>query len=252
MSRTRYFLVPPTSAPGALVTLEGPEFHHGVRVSRLRVGDEVCLIDGAGGRYEARVERLEPARALVRVLSVSRGEETLPVDLAVGLVRAPRFEIAVEKCAELGVRALLPLVSERCVWRGDEAEGALKLDRLRRKLVASCKQAGQARLPEIVSPAGIEGIARRIPSYGRVFLADPAGVEGGETYPAGGAVLGVVGPEGGFTERERAALVDAGAVLLSLGPSRLRTETAAVCLLYRLLTGARAARAGRSGGPPGA
>lgn len=248
MPRTRFFLAPSIAAPGDLVTLEGAEFHHGVRVSRLRVGDIVRLIDGAGGLYEARVERLDAARAFVRVLSVSRAGEALPVDLAVGLVKAPRFEIAVEKCAELGVRALLPFVSERCVWRGDEAEGALKIERMRRKLVASCKQAGQARLPEVAAPVELDELAGRVPSYGRVFLADPAGAQWGEPYPTDGAVLGVIGPEGGFTERERARLVDAGAVPLSLGPSRLRTETAAVCLLYRLMAGMRAARAGRFDG----
>ena len=233
--KTRYFIVSPDAARDGRIVLDGPEFHHSVRVSRVRAGETVRLIDGQGGVYEATVERIESDRAIMRVCSFARSSAPFPVDIAVGVIRAPRFEIAVEKCVELGARAIIPFHSQRCVRRAGETGEALKVDRLNRIVAASCKQSGRAHVPSITLVESFETLVERIPAYGGAFLADPGGAETAVSGGLKGGVLGIVGPEGGISSAERDLLIGAGAVPLSLGRARLRSETAAICLLYRLL-----------------
>jgi 16S rRNA (uracil1498-N3)-methyltransferase len=234
--KTRYFIVSPDAERQGTIVLDGPEFHHGVRVSRVRVGEIVRLIDGRGGVFEARVESIGSDRAIMSVRTFERAAPLPPVDIALGIVKAPRLEIAVEKCTELGARAIIPIASERCVWRGDEEETARKLDRMRRKMLASCKQSGRPHFPVIEPVVDIDAVARRIPSYKAAFLADPSGSRGIPPLGITAAALGIVGPEGGFSPRERNLLIAAGAIPISLGRTRLRGETAAICLLCRLLS----------------
>jgi 16S rRNA (uracil1498-N3)-methyltransferase len=218
--------------------LRGEEFKHAARVSRVRPGDVVALLDGRGGTYEARVARVGAREVALEVLSREQAREGSRVDIALAVIKAPRFDLAVEKCTELGVRRLIPFIAERGLWRGKDAESGLKVERIRRKIVASCKQSGQPFFPEIAAPATVEELIEQIPSYSAVFLAEQDSEAREARAPKAGAnpVLGIVGPEGGLTPREREGLISRGAIPVSLGPFRLRTETAAICLSYRLLS----------------
>ena len=233
--KTRYFIVSPGAERDGLIVLDGPEFHHGVRVSRVRDGESVRLIDGRGGLYDARVVRIESDRVVLRVLSFEHTAAPPPIDMALGFIKAPRLDIAVEKCTEIGVRTILPFRSERCVRCGEAGGEAAALERLRRKAVASCKQSGRAHVPAIENVESLDGLAGRISSYDRAFLADPAGAASIPGGSLSGAVLGIVGPEGGLSPAEIERLAGAGAVPISLGTARLRAETAAICLLFKLV-----------------
>jgi len=235
--------VEPGAAAEGVVVLEGPEFHHCVRVSRVRPGDVVKLLDGRGCTYEARMRRIGAREAWLDVISCRKEHEPPLVDIALGIIKAPRFDLAVEKCTELGVRRLIPFASERSVWRGGSAEAGRALARMRRKMVASCKQSGQPFFPGIDAPVDFEALVERLGSYTAVFLAEQHPPEGSSEHVSdagNGPVLGIVGPEGGLTPGERAGLVAGGAVPVSLGPFRLRGETAAICLAYRLMACPRA------------
>jgi 16S rRNA (uracil1498-N3)-methyltransferase len=235
----RYFIVPPGAEKDGIIVLDGSEFHHCIRVSRVRAGETVKLLDGRGGTYEARLLRIAPREAVLEVVSFHRTDEPPPVDIAIGIIKSHRLDLAVEKCTELGVRGLIPFSSERSVWRAEEAGSEGKIERIRRKMIASCKQSGQSRFPQIDAPVRFEILAQRVSSYEAVFLADQGGtaVEMPIIPGPAGHVLGIVGPEGGLTPGERNTLVAKGAVPVSLGPFRLRSETAAICLSCRLLTG---------------
>jgi 16S rRNA (uracil1498-N3)-methyltransferase len=181
--------------------------------------------------------RIGAREAWLDVISCRKEPEPFPVDIALGIMKAPRFDIAVEKCTELGVRRLIPFASERSVWRGGAAEAGRSVARIRRKIVASCKQSGQPFFPGIEAPVDLEVLVERLGSYAAAFLAEQHIPEGASAPVSGageGPVLGIVGPEGGLTPEERAGLVAGGAVPVSLGPFRLRGETAAICLAYRL------------------
>jgi 16S rRNA (uracil1498-N3)-methyltransferase len=197
----------------------------------------VKLLDGRGGTYEARVARIGAREAVLDVISFSKAIEPPPVDIAIGIIKAPRFDLAVEKCTELGVRMLIPFRAERSVWRGADDDCNLKVERIRRKIVASCKQSGRPYFPGIDRVESFESLIERIPAYAAVFVGDQQSPSSdSDIVCAGdGPVLGIVGPEGGLSGKEMERLVAGGAKLLSLGPFRLRTETAAICLSYRLM-----------------
>jgi 16S rRNA (uracil1498-N3)-methyltransferase len=229
--------VAPGAERGGTILLEGSELHHCVGVSRVRVGDVVKLLDGRGGTYEARVSLIGAREAALEVISFSKAVEPPPVDIAIGIIKAPRFDLAVEKCTELGVRRLIPFRAERSVWRGADDDGDLKVERIRRKIVAACKQSGRPYFPAIDRIESFESLVGRIPAYAAVYVADQRGgadASNVERAPDG-PVLGIVGPEGGLSREETDRLAAGGAKLLSLGPLRLRTETAAICLSYRIM-----------------
>lgn len=197
------------------------------------------LIDGRGGTYEARMKRIAAGEAVLEVLSFIKAPEPPPVDIAIGIIKAPRFDIAVEKCTELGIRRLIPFRAERSVWRGGGDEAEIKVERIRRKILASCKQAGRSYIPSIDGIERFDSLVDRIAAYAGAVVADqhapdPA-PEAGER--AKGPILGIVGPEGGLSPGELERLLERGARPLSLGPFRLRAETAAICLAYRLMSG---------------
>jgi 16S rRNA (uracil1498-N3)-methyltransferase len=228
-------------APGAgqagTILLDGPEFHHCVGVARVRVGDVVKLLDGRGGTYEARMARIGEREAVLDVIAFSKAIEPPPVDIAIGIIKAPRFDLAVEKCTELGVRRFIPFRAERSVWRGAGDEGDIRVERIRRKIVASCKQSGRPYFPEIDGIESFESLVERTAAYAASFVADQ---DSASSAPEGaqeidGPVLGIVGPEGGLSPAEMERLVARGAKPFSLGPFRLRSETAAICISYRLM-----------------
>jgi 16S rRNA (uracil1498-N3)-methyltransferase len=241
MAERHYFFIATDGEGGEVVVLDGDEFHHCVKVCRSKVGDAVALLDGRGSIYEARVERIGAREAVVRILGVTRSPEPSPVDIALGVLKAPRLDIALEKCTELGPRAFVLYASERSIRRA-ERDNDVRVDRMKRKLVAACKQSGQPYLPDIELLPHFGGLVERLSLYRGVFLADQEGDRTATDLGPGSApVLGIVGPEGGLSPAERDELLRRGAVPLSLGPARLRSETAAICLLYRLTNDIRRA-----------
>jgi 16S rRNA (uracil1498-N3)-methyltransferase len=230
----RFFL---DAAPrGGRALLAGDEARHLARVLRAAIGDEVRVFDGTGCEWVARVAALgrdEVALDVVGELPAAPAANR-PVTLAVALPKGERQKWLVEKLTELGVARLVPLVTERGVAEATPAA----LDRLRRGVVEACKQCGRNRLMEIGEPATIAEACAATPPGGRVILCDPGGppLAAREPGPAA-AVLGLVGPEGGFTAVEVAAAELAGAVRASLGPHVLRVETAAIALAAWLTPG---------------
>ena len=227
----RFFLSSaPRSGRGLLV---GDEARHLVRVLRAGVGAEIRVFDGAGGEWHARVASIGRDEVILDMgatLPAAPGVEP-PVVLAVALPKGERQKWLVEKLTELGVARLVPLVTARGVAEATPAA----LERLRRGVVEACKQCGRSVLMEIGEPRTVAAACADLPAGGRAILCDPDArpLDAAHLRDAM-AVLGLVGPEGGFTTEEVAAAVAAGAVAAQLGPHVLRVETAAVALAARL------------------
>jgi len=236
MTPERYFPIDADSVRGGVAVLRGGEFHHLARVVRAKAGLELTLLDGSGGVYRARVKAIGSGEAVLEILDASKADRQPAIDLALPALKAPRLDIAVEKCTEIGFDTLIIFSSRRCVWKGGEREARRKRERLERKILAACKQSGQPYFPRVDAPTGFGPLIGRMQDYGRVYLADPGGarLESKKLTRAGSGALAIVGPEGGFTDGERAELVAGGALPVSLGGARLRSETAAICLLYAL------------------
>jgi 16S rRNA (uracil1498-N3)-methyltransferase len=162
-------------------------------------------------------------------------ESGLQTHLGLGISRGERMDLGIQKAVELGVSAITPLFTERCVVRlsADKAE-----QRLRHwKMVArsACEQSGRNRLPEIHHPESLADWLER--QQGLRFILHPHGGVGLRELPAPtGPVCVLSGPEGGVSDRERHDALRAGFTPLRLGPRILRTETAALAALAAIQT----------------
>jgi 16S rRNA (uracil1498-N3)-methyltransferase len=196
---------------------------------RARPGDRLLVFSGEGHEWSATVLAVTRDRLQAEVGEVVRTATPLPlvVECWCGLVRPNRFDWAIEKCTEAGVDVMRPLLSEYSA-RGDEA-GAGRGDRWGRIAVEAVEQSGRLSVPVVTSPARFDHLLATM-SFPLV-LFDPAGKPWPEMVPLipeRGHVAVAVGPEGGFSPAEVAAAKSRGALVTSLGPNILRTETAAV------------------------
>jgi 16S rRNA (uracil1498-N3)-methyltransferase len=213
----------------------GPEAHHLVHVLRAKPGTKVVLFDGAGKEAIGVVERTSrtSVELTVEVVREVSRERAIEITLGVALPKGERQRWLVEKAVELGVRRLVPLVTQRSVaMPGDSA-----LARLRRGVIEASKQCGRNRLMEIALPqewgefvAGVQAELRLVAHPGGKALREVLKKSGRDANPPRSCVL-AVGPEGGFTREEIAAAESANWQLVDLGPAILRVETAAVCLV---------------------
>lgn len=222
----RFFIEP--AITGDRATLMGSEVHHLAGVMRAKIGDEITLFDGSGAEFAGRIELLKKDRCELTILRrefLSR-EPAIAVIAGVALPKGDRQKWLVEKLTELGVTQLVPLITTRGVVQ--PGEGAAS--RLRRGVIEASKQCGRNRLMEIAEPVTATDWFGQVPADEVRLLADPVG----ETLAIGQAtpprVNFAIGPEGGFTPPEVAAATNAGWRPISLGPSILRIETAAIAL----------------------
>jgi len=205
---------------GRLVEGEG---HH-LRVRRAREGEEVGVRDGFGLVGSGRLVQVD-GEWKVEIETADRHPAPVPLVLAVGAGDRDRFAWVVEKAVEIGVTAVVPLLTEHTGGVASRLRTS-HLERLRRQALEAVKQSGNPWACAVEEPITLADFLAR-PAEGERWLADP----GGLPPPA---VLGgvpcaiIVGPEGGLTEREREAAIGAGYRTVSLGPHILRLETAAL------------------------
>jgi 16S rRNA (uracil1498-N3)-methyltransferase len=215
-----------------LVTLSPDEAHHARDVLRLHPGDTVELFDGRGhtghGRV-ASVTRREVAVEIERINPPAARDRCVPLTLAVAFPKAARQNVLIEKCTELGVEAIWPIVTQWSVVR----PGPNRLDHWRKVVVAAAKQCGRSFLPELVAPKSIHDIAEKAAEFSMVVVGStgrdaPSLLDVATSVDGSCRMLVVIGPEGGLTAEEESILVSAGARPFSLGRWTLRVETAAI------------------------
>jgi 16S rRNA (uracil1498-N3)-methyltransferase len=199
------------------------EAHH-LRVRRVRDGEVVSIRDGAGLVGTGRLVKVGKAWE-VEVETLERRLAPPDLTLAVGAGDRERFAWVVEKAVELGVTTLVPLETERTLGVATRVR-PLHLAKLRRQALEAVKQSGNPWACALEEPVELERFLSR-ERTGRSWLADAAGGPFPESLDGSPCTI-VVGPEGGLTERERAAAIEAGFAPVSLGPNMLRFETAAM------------------------
>ena len=230
---------PPRSAPrlfveqllaeGANVEIEGNAAHYLGRVMRVCAGDAVVLCDDQTGEWAARV--IEPGKRSVTLEVVDRlreREEVPDLWLCPALLKKDRFDLVLEKATELGVDRIQPLITRRCV------ADKLNLDRARTITTEAAEQCARTALPQLAAPLKLEALLRDWPQNRALFFADELGGEPPAAAFAlhNGAAALLIGPEGGFTDAERAAIrAHPQARAITLGPRILRGETAAIAAL---------------------
>lgn len=213
------------------VRLAGPEGRHAAVVRRLTAGERMDLTDGAGSVAECVVAVAGPDWLELDVVGRRFVEPPSPRLVVVqALIKGGRGELAVELMTELGVDEIVPWAAARSVvqWRGDR--GTRALERWRSTAREAAKQGRRAWLPVVADPLATPEVAQRLAAAALAIVLDGEAATPlpSVDVPVAGEVVLVVGPEGGITDDELAALGRAGATPCRLGPTVLRTSTAGV------------------------
>jgi 16S rRNA (uracil1498-N3)-methyltransferase len=230
---------------GALAVVDGDEGFHAATVRRIRPGEELVLGDGAGGLARCQVERAGRDGLHARVLGRWSVPPGLPaVTVVQALPKSERSELAIELATEAGADAFLAWQAARCVatWEGARVDKGLR--RWRAVARSAARQSRRAHIPPVegvLSTAGlIQRVRDEVAAGAAVLILHESATDGlADVFPdiAGAqanSLLLLVGPEGGIGPDEIAALTEAGAVAVRLGPQVLRTSTAAAVALGAL------------------
>jgi 16S rRNA (uracil1498-N3)-methyltransferase len=228
--------IPHDLSPGAELALDGGQSRYLAAVMRQEVGDEIVLFNGRDGEWRAKISVVTKRAVGVRAETLARPQAAAPdLDLVVALVKRPRLETIVEKVAELGARRVRLVVTERT--NADRA----RVDRLTAIATEAAEQTGRLDVPEIFEPVKLEALIAGWDAGRRLLFCDEAGdappiLQALSPPPCGEGVGGpwaiLIGPEGGFSPRERQMLRALPHVTpASLGPRILRADTAAISAL---------------------
>jgi 16S rRNA (uracil1498-N3)-methyltransferase len=237
MRVTRAFIDAPLAA-GVRVTLPEYATAHLVRVLRLRAGDDCVLFNGDGHDHDARLVEVGKRGAVAQVLAsrAIANESPLRIVLLQGIARGEKMDLILQKATELGVARIVPVDAERTEVRLDGERLRKRVAHWRSVVVSACEQCGRARIPQLSEPAGIGDIGNHAGDAALRLTLDP---NGGLVLPAlsvaaPATVALAIGPEGGWSPRDRDALRAAGFEGLRLGPRILRTETAGLAAIAAL------------------
>ena len=238
----RRFYVPPELSRGDTFELPEREARHAAQVIRLQPGDELTVLDGAGGVLTCEAISVSKRSVHVNVRQrIIRPALPCAVTLVQAIPKGPAFETIVQKATELGATRLVPLLSERVIVHLDPRDAESKVEKWRQIAIESVKQCGSPWLPiiepPIQMPAALTAVARnelqlvasleRGSQSLRNIVATHCACQGASPK----TVSVWIGPEGDFTTAEYAALRGAGAQAVSLGSLVLRADTAAIAML---------------------
>ena len=236
------FYLPPERCAGNTLRLDGREARHALLVLRVKRGEQIMVLDGAGNEFLCAIENC--ARNAVE-LSVSLKNFTPPPPCSITLLQAvPKgkiIESIIQKSVELGAHRIVPLLTEHVVTHLDDGSAEHKREKWQQAAIEAIKQCGAARLPKIEAPATIQNYLAR---KERFDLALVGSLQKERRHPREcfrefeakhgrlPKTAGVwIGPEGDFTLDELIAIKAGGALPITLGKLTLRVETAAVYCL---------------------
>jgi 16S rRNA (uracil1498-N3)-methyltransferase len=244
----RFFIAPQLiDSKSSLVRIADPRLVAQIaQVLRLRVGDEIDVLDGLGHIYRCSLKSLVLKKGLdasleAKIESSSKtfGEERVKIEVAIPILRVNRYEWALEKLTELGVSSIVPILVKHAVHRG------AKLERWRAIVREAAEQSERGLVPEVVAPISLIDYLQRVErmSQGQVcFICCER--SNAQTLPvvlcnrmadAPHKISVIVGAEGGFTAEELQHAENSGAKPVSLGSRILRAETAALYALSLII-----------------
>lgn len=212
---------------GLRVELDAGQANYLGNVLRLGSGAKLLLFDGQSGEWLARIDEAKKKTMTLVVEQRTREAETVPdLWLAFAPVKRTQTDWLVEKATELGAASLIPVITQRTI------ADRVKLERLEAIAIEAAEQCGRTRLPNIAEPVSLKALLASRDSGRRLYFADEQGGAPAASAFVSGPGLIITGPEGGFSDDERALIRAApGVESISLGPRILRAETAALAAL---------------------
>ncbi|MGH7231118.1 MAG: 16S rRNA (uracil(1498)-N(3))-methyltransferase [Nitrospiraceae bacterium] len=229
------FFIPPDSIRHGTVTITGPLLEHLRGSLRVQTGEEVWLGNGRRQRYRIRVTHIDRRELRGEILEERTARVPIVPSLALGqaLLKGERMEWVIQKATELGVAAIVPLVSARVITRPKAERLTPQHERSQRIALEAAQQAERWDIPLVSRPeAASDFFASRSPSSLKLILVEREGEQGLPSVAlpqsAEHHIVLAVGPEGGWEQDELQRAVEAGFTPVTLGPRILRAETAAV------------------------
>lgn len=208
--------------------------HYLRKVLRLKPGHAIVVFDGRGAEYVATVIRLTRDGATLHPTAAAEPvpESLLDLRLLQAIAKADAMDLVVQKATELGVRAITPITTEFGVVKLDEARAQQRVGHWRRVAQSACEQCGRHSPTRIEAPRSLAAcLAELVPDSTRLVL-DPLAQRAYRDLPrprgSSGPLYLLVGPEGGFSDRDLLAVDRAGFANVRLGPRVMRVETAAI------------------------
>jgi len=228
---------------GRVIDLPVATARYLVQVLRLRVGDRCVLFNGDGYDYDAVITAISKQQVQVRVENQQavNNESPLAITLLQGIARGEKMDLILQKATELGVNAIIPVSSQRSEVRLDADRAEKRVTHWQAVVTSACAQCGRARIPHVAAPQSVgQALSTLVsPLTLRLFL-DPS-IEAKKitelTLPSiNKEIVLAIGPEGGWSARDREQLTVAGFQPVRLGPRILRTETAGLAAIAVLQT----------------
>lgn len=213
--------------------LDGPEVRH-LRALRLRPGARLTVFDDRAREYESVLLQIDAKSAVLQILRARAVtvESGPAITLVAAVLKGQRMDFLVEKATELGVRRIVPVLTERTVARPRRPQGP-RTDRWKRVAISASKQCGRAQVPDVepTVPFG-DVIAARSEGALKVLLweleSESRLTSLRSSVPPPSEIVLAVGPEGGFSDQEVSLAREAGFEVCGLGSRTMRAETAAM------------------------
>ena len=225
-------------SPDSVVELPDNVVRH-LNVLRVKNTEEIVLFNGNGKAYPALPEVLEKRRASVRILreETTDNESPLNITLVQAVSAAERMDFTLQKSVELGVAEIRPVISERCVVRLSGERAEKRVARWQEIVVSACEQSGRNIVPKVLPLTTYVQDLQQLPQETtKLLMSLNRAQKLSDVRPQSGKVVFMVGPEGGWTEKEEQQAFDAGFQSVTLGKRVLRTETASLAAIAAMQT----------------
>ncbi|HEZ4877362.1 TPA: 16S rRNA (uracil(1498)-N(3))-methyltransferase [Neisseria meningitidis] len=232
------FYLPENLSVGQTVALPDNIVRH-LNVLRVRPNENITLFDGKGKAHAAQLTVLEKRRAEAEILheDTTDNESPLNITLIQSISSGDRMDFTLQKSVELGVTAIQPVISERCIVRLNGERAAKRLARWQEIVISACEQSGRNTVPPVLPIIGYREALDKMPSEStKLIMSINRARKLGDIRQPSGAIVFMVGPEGGWTEQEEQQAFDAGFQAVTLGKRILRTETAPLAALAAMQT----------------
>jgi len=236
--KTTYFYSPPESFSKGKIFISDDEAYHLTKVLRAKIGDEFFVTNGIGDVFRARLEKSHKKGIVAEIVDEveSMKSPSLDICLGMGIVKPKLMELALDWAIQLGINEFIPLMTSYTLKEfRKESERYIRLEKV---AIRSMKQSKRTWLPTIYPTIELnEYLKKYRQNFDGILYADYEGVPSPpkRMIQPDRRILLIVGAEGGLSTSEKAELNEYGAVPVSLGNTRLRTETAAVTIVTKLL-----------------
>jgi len=223
--RSHRFYTPIDLSENTSIELPSDAAHHCAHVLRYKVGDHLTVFNGDGFDYSAKIEKIEKKSCEIKISNKNnpKNESPLKIHLVQGIARGDKMDLIIQKAIELGVSEITPLFTERCNVKLDGKRLDKKLQHWNKTIISACEQSGRAIIPKLNSPISIEKLQRK--NIDSIYL-EPTAEKRLADLSIKQSVRLLIGPEGGFSEKDLTYLASINCIGIKIGSRILRTETA--------------------------